>query len=231
MDVFMKNRRTLASATGTPMRQNHGAEVAMNHHLTGSDVLRQDGLHGLRWMLEQSRIIPAMRVPEHMQAALQSPAKIVFLVCGTPVTIGDLIAELRDGGKMPIANLDLLSGFGRDSFAVEFLGRSGAAGVISTRQDVLRAARAQGLISVQRTFAIDSVAIANSLHTLEHSLPDVMELLPAVAAPLALPTVRSSAPDLPVIACGLVTTLAQIDDLVRQGITSISVSNPGLWIL
>jgi glycerol-3-phosphate responsive antiterminator len=69
------------------------------------------------------------------------------------------------------------------------------------------------------------------LHTLEHSLPDIMELLPAIAAPLALPTLRNSAPDLPVIACGLVTSLAQIDDLVRQGITSISVSNPALWIL
>jgi len=186
---------------------------------------------GLRSMLEGSRIIPAIRLPEHMQAALESPAHIIFLMCGTPVTIGRLIGELRDGGKLPITNLDLLSGFGRDASAIEFLACAGAAGVISTHQDVLRAARSQGLIAVQRTFAIDSVAIANSLNTLKHFLPDIVELLPAIAAPQILPILHAAAPDLPVIACGLVKVLAQIDDLVRQGVTSISVSTPSLWIL
>jgi glycerol uptake operon antiterminator len=192
---------------------------------------KQVSLRALRGMLEQSRIIPAIRKPEHMQAALQSPSRIIFIVCGTPVTIGQLIGEIRDGGKFPIANLDLLSGFGRDPSAVEFLMRAGVGGVISTHQGVLRAARAQGLISVLRTFAVDSVAIANCLRAIESSPPDIMELLPAIAAPLALIAVRHSWPDLPVIACGLVTSLIQVDDLVRQGITSISVSNPDLWIL
>ena len=127
--------------------------------------------------------------------------------------------------------MDLLSGFARDAAAIEFLVQAGVAGVISTHQDVLRAARSQGLLALQRTFAIDSVAVANSLRTLEHFLPDIIELLPAIAAPLVLPMMHNLRPNLPVIGCGLVRSLMQIEELVRQGVTSVSVSDPSLWIL
>jgi len=166
-----------------------------------------------------------------LPAACASPSKIIFLLFGTPLIIGDLVSRLRDAGKLPIANMDLLAGFARDAAAIEFLAKAGVAGIISTHQDTLRTARAHGLLAFQRTFALDSVAVANSVRTLEHFLPDVIELLPAIAAPFILPMVRTVRPKLPVIGCGLVRSLCQIDDLVRQGITSISVSDPTLWIL
>jgi glycerol uptake operon antiterminator len=185
----------------------------------------------LRSILEQSRIIPAIRSPEHVAGAIASPSSVIFLMCGTPSTIGSLIWRLNDMGKMPIVNLDLLSGLARDSHAVEFLADAGAAGVISTHQDILRAARALGLISIQRTFAIDSAAINSCLSRFKHFVPDVMELLPAVAGPIVLPKVRDAFPDLLIIGCGLVTSIKQIDDMVQQGVTSISASDPALWVL
>jgi glycerol uptake operon antiterminator len=181
--------------------------------------------------LEQSRIIPSVRIVENLPAACASPAKIVFLMCGTPLTIGDLVARLKGFGKLPVVNLDILSGFARDAAAIEFLAKAGASGVISTHQDTLRAARSHGLLAVQRTFAIDSVAVANSFRTLDHFLPDVIELLPAIAAPLIIPVLNAMRPRLPVIACGLVSSLMQVDELVRQGVASVSVSNVSLWIV
>lgn len=185
----------------------------------------------LRSVLERSRIIPAIRNPEHVLSAIASPSSIIFLMCGTPSTIGTLIWRLNDAGKMPIINLDLLSGLARDSHAVEFLADAGAAGVISTHQDILRAARALGLISIQRTFAIDSAAINSCLSRFKHFVPDVMELLPAAAGPIVLPKIREAFPDLLIIGCGLVTSIKQIDDMVHQGVTSISASDPSLWVL
>ena len=181
--------------------------------------------------LEQSRIIPSIRTPEHLAAACASPSKIVFLLFGTPLIVGELVMRLRDAGKLPIANLDLLGGLARDTAAIEFLAQAGVGGIISTHQDALRMARAHGLLAFQRTFALDSVAISNSVRTLEHFLPDVIELLPAIAAPLILPMIRVVRPQLPVIGCGLIRTLAQIDELVKQGVTSISVSESSLWVL
>jgi glycerol uptake operon antiterminator len=182
-------------------------------------------------LLEDSRVIPSVRIAENLAAACASPSKIVFLLFGSPLTVNELAARLRDSGKVPIANLDLLSGFARDTAAIEYLARAGMAGVISTHQDALRAARASGMLAFQRTFALDSVALANSLRTLEHFDPDVIELLPAIAAPLTLPMLRAVRPKLPVIGCGLVRSLMQIEELVSQGITSISVSDPSLWVV
>jgi glycerol uptake operon antiterminator len=191
----------------------------------------QANREGLRSCLEQSRVIPSIRVAENLSAACASPAKIAFLMFGSPLTVGALARRLTDAGKLPIANLDLLSGFARDTSAIEFLAQAGMAGVISTHQDALRAARSSGLLAFQRTFALDSVAMANSIRTLEHFEPDVIELLPAIAAPLTIPMLHAARPQLPVIGCGLVRSLAQIDDLVRQGVACVSVSDPSLWVI
>lgn len=183
-----------------------------------------------KW-LEQSRVIPSVRIAENLVAACSSPAKIIFLLFGSPLTIGTIASRISDADKVPIANLDLLSGFARDTAAIEFLARAGIAGVISTHQDALRAARATGMLAFQRTFALDSVAMANSLRTLEHFEPDVIELLPAIAAPLSLPMVHAVRPYLPVIGCGLVRSLIQIEELVSKGVAAISVSDPSLWVV
>ncbi|MGC9158870.1 MAG: glycerol-3-phosphate responsive antiterminator [Terracidiphilus sp.] len=185
----------------------------------------------LQVWLEHSRVIPSVRTAEHIAKACAGPARLVFLLFGSPLTVGSLADQITAADKVPIANLDLLSGFARDTAAIEFLARAGIAGVISTHQDALRAARANGMLAFQRTFALDSVAIANSLRTLERFEPDVIELLPAVAAPSAIELLRAVQPRLPVIGCGLVRSLRQIDDLVRQGVVAISVSNPALWII
>ena len=50
----------------------------------------------LRSWLEQSRIIPSIRTPDNIPAAIASPAKIVFLLCGTPLVIRDFVARLTD---------------------------------------------------------------------------------------------------------------------------------------
>lgn len=182
-------------------------------------------------LLARGRVIPAPRLLEHIPRAIASPAAIVFLLCGTPVTIGDAVAELIDKGKLPIANLDLLQGFSQHVQAVEFLAKTGAAGIISTHQHLLRAAAANGMITVQRTFMLDSAAVENSIRTLRSFVPDIIELLPAVAAPLVLPRLRASYPDLLVTACGLMTNLKQVDELIKQGVSAVSVSDPSLWII
>jgi glycerol uptake operon antiterminator len=181
--------------------------------------------------LARGRVIPAPRLLEHIPLTFASPAAIVFMLCGTPVTIGEAIAQLLAKGKLPIANLDLLQGFSQHTQAVEFLAKVGAAGIISTHQHLLRAAISNGLIAVQRTFMLDSAAVENSIRTLKNFQPDIIELLPAVSAPLVLPRLRANYPDLLVTACGLTTNLKQVDELIQHGVSAVSVSDPSLWIL
>jgi glycerol uptake operon antiterminator len=116
-----------------------------------------------REVLESRHIIAAVRNEEGLQAAEKSPTETVYLLYGNTLNIAELLKRLRNHGKLPLVNLDLLAGFSRDSINAEYLASCGAAGVISTHGEVLRASRKNGLITVQRTFALDSAAIEAGL--------------------------------------------------------------------
>lgn len=181
--------------------------------------------------LGRSKIVAAVRGSETLPRALESPVQIVYLLFGGPLNIAEMTTSIRQHGKLPLVNLDLLQGFSRDAYAVEYLARSGAAGIISTHLESLRSARSYGLITVLRTFMIDSAAVAASRRSLDRFAPDAVELLPAVAAPLVLDRIREGHPKLPVIAGGLVTDLKQAEQLIAAGIDAVSLSSPELWIV
>lgn len=84
-----------------------------------------------------------------------------------------------------------------------------------------------------KTNDLEDMPFSNSA-TRSHEQDEILEWLeqlPAIAAPVILPAIHDVSPKLPVIGCGLVRSLCQIDELVRQGIVSISVSEPSLWII
>ena len=136
-----------------------------------------------RDVLENRHIIAAVRNNDGLAAAEKSPTETVYLLYGNTLNIADLLKRLRAYGKFPLVNLDLLTGLSRDSINAEYLASCGAAGVISTHCEILRASRRQGLITVQPTFALDSAAIDAGLRTMGQFLPDAIEILPAIAAP------------------------------------------------
>src|SRR5207244_5396595 len=100
-----------------------------------------------RNVLEKRHIIPAIRNIEALATAAKSPTETVYLLFGNPLNIADLLRTVREQGKLPLVNLDLLAGFSRDSINAEYLASCGAAGIVSTHSEVLRASRKQGLIT------------------------------------------------------------------------------------
>ncbi|MEP6962071.1 MAG: glycerol-3-phosphate responsive antiterminator [Acidobacteriota bacterium] len=181
-------------------------------------------------VLENRHIIAAVRNAEALQAVLASEIQVVYLLFGNPLNIKDLLRVMRERGKLPLVNLDLLNGFSRDSINAEYLASCGAAGIVSTHHEILRASRKQKLITVQRTFALDSAAVDAGLRSLDQFLPDAIEVLPAVAAPRVVARFRQAHPELRVIAGGLVSGLKEVESLLGAGIDAVSVSDSALWI-
>jgi glycerol uptake operon antiterminator len=181
-------------------------------------------------VLEKRHIIAAVRNGEGLAAAETSPTDTVYLLYGNTLNIAELLRRLRSRGKLPLVNLDLLAGFSRDSINAEYLASCGAAGVISTHCEVLRASRRHGLITVQRTFALDSAAVDAGLRTMSQFLPDAIEILPAVAAPRVAPRFRNVHPNLRIVAGGLISDLKEVESLLSSGINAVSVSDPRFWI-
>jgi glycerol uptake operon antiterminator len=186
--------------------------------------------HQWRNVFEKTHIIAAIRRLEALEAVSHSPTQTVYLLFGTPLNIADLLKTVRRYGKLPLVNLDLLTGFSRDAVNAQFLASCGAAGIVSTHYEILRASRKQGLITVQRTFALDSAAIEAGLRSTNQFLPDAIEILPAVAAPRVVPRFRRVHPHLRVIAGGLIADMKEVESLLSAGIDAVSTSDPGFWI-
>jgi glycerol uptake operon antiterminator len=183
-----------------------------------------------RTLIERSPVIPAVRASEHLGAAIAAPSAVVYLLFGNVMTVPDIVRTLRAGGKTAIVNIDLLAGLDGSASAVQFLESCHVAGIISTHTETLRASRARGLLTVQRSFLLDSQAVGNGLRALDRFEPDAVELLPAPVAPRVVATFSRAHPDVVLTAGGLVASLAEIDELVRAGVCAVSVSDPVMWI-
>ena len=192
--------------------------------------MTHDRLPPLRTFYEQTPIIPAVRKAEHIDLAIAAHGKIVYLLTGDPDNYEMMIQKVLAADKLPIVNLDLLSGFSRDRFGVNFLKRAGAVGVISTHLAPLRHALSVGLYAIQRTFLLDSGAMESITNQLRNASVHALEILPAQVAPKMLNRVRALSLDLPVVGGGLVQTMKEVEDLLSQGISAVSTSDPQMWI-
>jgi len=190
----------------------------------------QEELTPFRVLCEQTLIIPAVRKPELVTQAIGAHGKIVYLLTGDPENCEAMIQEVLAAGKVPIVNLDLLNGFSRDRYAVNYLKRTGARGIISTHLDPLRHAIAIGLYGIQRTFLLDSGAMDTITNQLKNSLVNALEILPAPVAPKMLDRIRAISVDLPVVGGGLIQTMKEVEDLLGQGLSAVSTSNPQMWL-
>ncbi|MGE4527700.1 MAG: glycerol-3-phosphate responsive antiterminator [Rhodospirillaceae bacterium] len=184
----------------------------------------------LRALLTESPIIPALRDPLLLDRALAAHGRIIYLLCGGPGNLDDLVGRIKGAGKSPIVNIDLISGFSRDKAALTYLAERGVEGIISTHAECLNQARSLGLYVIQRTFLLDSAAMANICSQIKSGRVDAVEVLPALALPKLIPSAKEIAPDIALVGGGLISTMEEITTLLDRGVQSVSVSDPQLWI-
>ena len=90
-----------------------------------------------------------------------------------------------------------------------------ADGVLSTKSDLVRAARRAGLVAVQRFFLVDSFSYHQLPRVVEQAVPDAIEILPG-CVPRVITWLRADT-DVPIIAGGLVCDKADVmAALVRE---------------
>jgi glycerol uptake operon antiterminator len=184
----------------------------------------------LRSFCQEAPIIPAIRKPEFVEQAVASRGKLLYVLTGDPENIESMMQQIVGAGKIPIVNLDLLNGFSRDRFAVNYLKKVGAKGIISTHLDPLRHALSIGLYAVQRTFLLDSGAMDTISNQLKNTPVHALEILPALVAPKMLTRVRALELDLPVVGGGLIETMKEVEALLEQGLSAVSTSNTQMWL-
>lgn len=175
--------------------------------------------------LELDPIIAAIR-NDGWDAALVSPVPVLFYLSADLLTVQERIAQAHDRGKILFIHMDLAEGIGKDRAAVRYLASAGVDGIISTKASLIRYAKEQNLLTVQRFFALDSRGLDSIDEMIRSSCPHLVEIMPGV---ISKAIHRFSSSRIPVIAGGLVTTKEEVTEALKSGATAVSTGQPELW--
>ena len=160
--------------------------------------------------------------------ALESPAQVLFYLSANLLSAEEMIRKAHETGRYVLVHLDLAEGIGRDRSGIRFLAQCGVDGIISTRAQLIRLAKEQNLITVQRFFALDSKGMESIEEMLRTTNPHLMEIMPGVIGK-AIRRFRKSG--IAVIAGGLIETKQEVTDALGAGATAVSTGQQTLWYL
>ena len=177
--------------------------------------------------LERNPVIAAIQ-PDSLETALNSPVQIIFHLGADLMSIPDVIKQVHAAGKYIFIHLDLAEGIGKDRAGVRYLAQCGADGIISTKAQLIRYAKEQGLITVQRFFTLDSKGIDSIDDMVKNTNPHLMEIMPGV---ISKTICRFSTGSIPVIAGGLIQTKAEVTGALGCGAAAVSTGKSELWFI
>lgn len=181
-------------------------------------------------LLAAGPVIASVKDDAGLAAALESDVSVIFLLYGDILTIRDLVARGHAAGKVVFVHLDLVEGLAAREISVDFIaGSTGADGVVSTRAALTKRAKELGLISIQRFFLLDSMAVKNIERYLGQDVSDLIEVLPGLM-PKVIRRVRQVAGK-PVIAGGLITDKEDVTGALGAGAVAVSTTAPTVWAM
>jgi glycerol uptake operon antiterminator len=177
--------------------------------------------------LGRNPVIPAVRGPDSaLEAALAGDHPAIFVLGGD---IFKVLGRIRPERSRPqiYVNVDLVGGIASDASGLRFLSRR-VEGVISTHRHVIELAKASGLTTIQRLFAIDSGAVERGLKLIRRAQPRFVEILPA-SAYCEIAEQYSEVVDVPVLAGGLLKSRGDVTTILEAGAVGVSTSDQRLW--
>ena len=176
--------------------------------------------------LECNPVIAAIQ-NDKWESALESPVDMIFYLSADLLTVKDRVAQAHEAGKYILVHMDLAEGLGKDKPGLVYVKKMGVDGVISTRVNIIKAAREAGLFTVQRFFIVDSHSVNTTLEAIKSSHPDMIEIMPGIVTKV-IADLKASL-NIPIIAGGLIETRKEIEEAVHSGASGISTSRAELW--
>ncbi len=177
-------------------------------------------------MLSEHPIIAAVRTKSEFTKALSAKTETVFLLAGAITDLPMAIDAAKRAGKKLYLHMDMIDGLGKDAAAVDYVASLGLYGIISTRGNIIKAAKNAGLYTVQRFFIVDGRSVTTALDTLHQTKPTYAELMPGLVYK-AIKAFHDGG--FPIIAGGLIGTPDEVKCALDAGACAVSTSEQALW--
>lgn len=181
-------------------------------------------------LLETSPVIAAIKSEEGLLRCLETDCQVVFILFGTICDIASIVERIKKAGKTAIVHVDFIAGLNTKEIAVDFIKKNTSAdGIISTKAPLVKHARELGLLCIQRTFVIDSIALATLKKQIDSFKPDAVEIMPGVM-PKILKEMREYT-SMPLIAGGLLSDKKDVMAAFAAGVDAVSTTKEDLWYI
>ena len=173
--------------------------------------------------IEANPVVAAVKDDAGLEKCIASDIGVVFVLYGDIVSIPGIVSRLNAAGKTVLVHMDLITGLAPKEVSVDFIhAKTSAAGIISTRSNLIEHAASLGMNTVLRYFMIDSIALRNVQRQSEARVqPDIVEILPAILLPEFI--------SVPLMASGLVTTKKEVLNALNAGAVAVSTTDQRLW--
>lgn len=180
--------------------------------------------------LVESQVIASVNEKNHLELAAKSNANIVFLLTGNLITTKKYLDQLKKYNKTTFIHVDFIDGLSNTRSAIEYIANVWQPkGIITTKSNLIKFAKEEGLMTIQRIFLIDGSAMRKGIEISDASRPDAIEVLPGI-----MPSIIDNLTKLtrlPIIAGGLISEKQQIIDGLEAGALAMSAGDPQLWNL
>ncbi|MBR5317750.1 MAG: glycerol-3-phosphate responsive antiterminator, partial [Lachnospiraceae bacterium] len=91
------------------------------------------------------RVCAAVRTREDFDYAIESKVDVIFLLYSNILNMNSYIDKAHKSGKKIFIHMDFVEGVGKDRIGLEYLKNLGVDGILTTRSNMIRAAKELGL--------------------------------------------------------------------------------------
>ena len=176
---------------------------------------------------ENDPIIAAVKYKEDFDQALASAVKTIFLLSSNIKDVEEYANRAHEHGKRLFIHMDFADGLSKDAAGVTYLATKNIDGIISTRTNIILAARESGIACIQRFFMIDARSVDTALDSLRQSKADMIEIMPGIAYK-AISRIKSKV-KIPIIAGGLIEYKEEVFSALNAGAAMVSTGQQELW--
>jgi len=125
-------------------------------------------------------------------------------------------------------NVDHIDGIHPDNAGLRFLAHQlHIAGIVSSNPRILTLGKSFELETIQRLFAVDSTGLETALESIDSHHVDLLDISPALVIPYV---VSHTVLPLPFIGSGLISTLQQVQSVLRAGALRVTTARSELYM-
>ncbi len=178
---------------------------------------------------DRQKIIPVIENRTEFLRALNAPqiSTIVLRHCN----LLDLRPILDHAFEREVAvyvNVDHIDGIHPDNAGLRFLAHQlHIAGIVSSNPRILTLGKSFELETIQRLFAVDSTGLETALESIDSHHVDLLDISPALVIPYV---VSHTVLPLPFIGSGLISTLQQVQSVLRAGALRVTTARSELYM-